>query len=483
MIEDLIQDRLKKLHTYEQDASPYPARVRRDVTLKELRTEFQKLSRKKKNLYVVGRVWSIRDQGSIIFIDIQDASGSMQLLISKAETKKFNLIKKTLDRGDFIEAYGFPVRTKRGEKSVSVKRVRIIAKSIRPLPATWYGLEDTEVRLRERYLDILLNPETRELFAKKIRFWDTIRSFLKEEGFFEVEMPVLESVPGGAEAEPFVTHHKALDKDFYLRISLELPLKKMLVGGVEKVFEIGRIFRNEGIDQEHLQDYTQMECYAAYWDYTAMMKFTERLYKRTIKKTLGTLTMNTRGHKISWGSRWSRVDYYEVFKRKTGIDLVHTTIAELKKKARSLGITVARGYGKGRIIDLIYKHSVRGTLIQPCFLIDPPVEIEPLAKRRDDDPGRVERFQIVAAGTELGKGFSELNDPIDQRKRFEEQMKLREQGDVEAQRIDEDFLKALEYGMPPAGGFGMSERLFAVLLDKPIRETVIFPLMRKKTDA
>ncbi len=304
MLEDLIKERIKKLRAYKEVASPYPARVCRDVSLSELCSSFTKFARSEKRVHIVGRVWSVRDQGSIIFIDLRDAQGKIQLVANKAKTENFTLIQETLDRGDFVEAYGSAAVTKRGEKSLMVQRIRIITKSIRPIPDDWYGLENIETRLRKRYLDILLNQEVRELFVKKTQFWDAVRSFLKEKAFFEVEMPVLEMVPGGAETEPFITHHNALDEDFYLRISLELPLKKMLVGGIEQVFEIGRIFRNEGVDREHLQDYTQMECYAAYWDYVDMMKFTERLYKHVIKGMFGTLTIKTSGHKISWGGKW-----------------------------------------------------------------------------------------------------------------------------------------------------------------------------------
>ena len=357
----------------------------------------------------------------------------------------------------------------------------MIVKSLRPLPAHRYGLEDLEIRLRERYLDILLHSEVKEMFVKKSLFWDAVREHLKGADFLEVEMPVFERIPGGAEAEPFITHSNALDIDLYLRISLELPLKKLLVGGYEKVFEIGRIFRNEGIDREHLQDYTQMECYWAYADYEDMMKFIEKLYKDVVKNVCGTLVVNSRGHRIDWGKKWKRVDYYEIFKKETGIDLEKATVEDLQKKAKELKLKYERTAGKGRIIDVIFKKAVSHKLIQPCFLVNPPVEIEPLAKRLDKDLGRVARFQIMAVETELGKGFSELNDPIDQRERFEKQMKLREKGDKEAQRLDEDFLEALEYGMPPAAGFGMSERLFAVLMDKPIRETVFFPLMKRKS--
>jgi lysyl-tRNA synthetase class 2 len=312
-------------------------------------------------------------------------------------------------------------------------------------------------------------------------FWDTFRSALKKEGFLEVELPVLENLPGGAEAEPFKTHHNALDTDFYLRISLELPLKKLLVGGLDKVFEIGRIFRNEGIDREHLQDYTQLEFYWAYRDYNDVMALVEKTYKEVILRTCGGMVTVRDGKEIDWSKKWKKVDYGEAFRKANqGLNPVNASRAELLSRANELKLQAEKNSGKGRLIDLIFKKTVRMDLIEPCFLVDPPVTIEPLAKRKPENPNVVERFQVIAAGTELGKGFSELNDPMDQRARFEEQMKLREAGDAEAQRLDEDFVEALEYGMPPAGGFGVSERLFAVLMDRPIRETVFFPLMRPK---
>ena len=298
-----------------------------------------------------------------------------------------------------------------------------------------------------------------------------------------MQTPVLENIPGGAEAEPFVTHHNALDTDFYLRISLELPLKKLLVAGYDKVFEIGRIFRNEGIDREHLQDYTQMECYWAYADYKAMMKFTREMYLRAIKEAFGTLKLKTAdGTVINWGAKWPEVDYETEFKKGTGLVLAKATNAELLAKTKELKLEIPKNAGRARLIDILFKKTCRPKLIQPCFLINPPVDIEPLAKRLPNDARRVARFQIVAMGSELGKGFSELNDPLDQRARFEEQEKARAAGDAEAQRIDEDFLEAMEYGMPPAAGFGMSERLFAFFADKSVREASIFPLTRPESE-
>lgn len=336
-----------------------------------------------------------------------------------------------------------------------------------------------ETRLRKRYLDILINEEVRELFRKKTLFWQTCRDFLVRGGFFEVETPVLEATPGGADAEPFTTHHNALDTDFFLRISLEIPLKKLLVAGYEKVFEIGRVFRNEGIDREHLQEYTQMECYAAYWDHERMMNFVEALYKDVIKKTMNDLCVQHGDKIIDWEKKWPRLDYFELFLKANNIDLRMATDDDLRQKAMELKLEVPAYLGRGRLIDLIYKKTVRPTLMEPSFLVNHPIEVSPLAKKDPADHHLVLRFQPVALGTELGNGWAELNDPIDQRTRFKEQMRLREAGDTEAQRSDEEFLEAMEYGMPPAAGFGLSERLFSIIVDRPMRETVIFPPMRR----
>jgi lysyl-tRNA synthetase class 2 len=480
MLEQLIEDRRRKLDRLkEAGVDPYPVSSKRTITIGALRKDFAKLMRAKKKVAIVGRIASIRDQGGVIFLDVRDESGQIQAVLLKKKLSDFKLLKDTLDAGDFLAVAGTPFKTKKGEQSIEAKTAAILSKSLRALPSDWYGLEDADTRLRQRYLDLNLHPELREMFRKKAVFWETFRQGMLAEGFLEVELPVLEETPGGAEAEPFRTHHNALDTDFYLRISLELPLKKLLVGGYERVFEIGRIFRNEGISKEHLQDYTQLELYWAYQDYDGLMKFMEKLYKKVIKATMGTLITTRDGVKINWGKKWAKVDYVDYFKKMLKLDPLIATREELFAKAESLHLKPEKTAGRGRLIDMLFK-TVRPNLVQPCFLVDPPVEIEPLAKRSRKDPRRVERFQIVAGGTELGKGFSELNDPLDQRARFEEQMKLREGGDKEAQMLDEDFLEALEYGMPPAAGFGISERLFAVLMDKSIRETVFFPLMKRK---
>ncbi len=483
MLEDLKNERRKKLEALKaKGVNPYPARVKRGMAIAEARGKFAALAKSGKPVFLVGRITGMRDQGKVVFLDLKDESGSIQVVAKKDTLKNFDVLKAALDIGDFISVGGPLFKTQKGEESIEARSMEMAAKSLRPLPGAWQGLEDIETRLRKRYLDILANPDTKEIFKKKAIFWQTTRECLLREGFLEVETPILEAVPGGAEAEPFVTHHNALNTDFYLRISPELHLKRLLVAGFEKIFEIGRIFRNEGIDAEHLQDYTQMEMYWAYQDYRGLMSFLEKMIKKVIKATFGTYAIAHKGQKIDWGKKWKIYDYYGLFKKETGLDLHIATKEDLLKKARVLAIEHAdAALGRGRLIDLIYKKTVRLKLIEPGFLVDPPVDVEPLAKRFANDSDRVERFQIVAYGTELGKGFSELNDSIDQRARFEDQMKLRAAGDTEAQMMDEEYVEAMEYGMPPAAGFAYSERLFAVLMDKPVRETVIFPLMRQKT--
>ena len=489
MLNDLIAERHKKLEKMKQAGiDPYPSTTKRTHSIAQAKKSFAALVKSGNKIALVGRVMSSRDQGNIIFLDLMDEGGRFQAVLRKGELKDFNVWKLVVDIGDFVSVEGRLFKTKKGEESIDAASFKVLAKALRPIPSEWYGLEDTEERLRKRHLDLLLSEEAKNIFRKKAVFWQTFRNFLNKEGFLEVETPVLESVPGGAEAEPFKTHHNALDTDFYLRISLELPLKKLLVAGLERVFEIGRVFRNEGIDREHLQDYTQLEFYGAYHDYNDLMKLVEKLYKTVIKATCGKLKTKYGDKEIDWGKKWPKVDYVTAFKKEAGVDPLAANREELFGLAKKLsaeggsahGGEPEKNAGKGRLIDLIFKKTVRPKLIQPCFLVDPPVEVEPLAKRSRRDRRVVERVQVVACGTELGKGFTELNDPADQRARFEEQMRLREVGDKEAQRLDEDYLEAMEYGMPPAAGFGVSERLFAVLMDKPVRETVIFPLMRPK---
>ncbi len=481
-LDEIRNTKIKKVEELRKlGVDPYPASSSRTNSIKEAIDNYDEW-KDKKEITLAGRIMARREHGGSTFFDIDDGSGNIQAYIKEdmVGVDEYKHFQESIDRGDFIEVEGQLKDTKRQEKTIYVNKYRLLTKALLPLPEKWHGLEDVEERLRKRYLDLIMNPEERDLFVKKSKFWQATREFLIKEGGLEVDTPVLEQIPGGADAEPFKTHMNALNMDLFLRISPELNLKRLIIAGYEKVFEIGRIFRNEGIDREHLQDYTQMEMYWAYYDYQKLMELLERLFKHVIKETLGKSSHQYQGQTIDWDSSWKRYDYYEEFKKHTDLELEKVSENDLIKYANDNGIDADKHIGKGRLIDVIFKKKVRPHLIEPGFLVLPPIDIEPLAKRYPEDPNRVERFQVVAGGTELGKGFSELNDPLDQRKRFEEQAKLGEAGDKEAQRMDEDFVEALEYGMPPTAGFGMSERVFAFLMDRPVREVVFFPLMKPR---
>lgn len=481
MREDILKTKLEKLENLKKAGMEvYPEKTERSFTNGETLDKFDSI---KKEIYLVGRVKSFRPMGNAAFAHIEDGTGKIQIFLGKKNMpeEEYKLFVKNVEIGDFVEARGKLFKTKQNEKTLEVSGWKMLGKNIRPIPTEYYGLKDTEELLRKRYLDLMMNEETRKIFKEKNIFWQTVRNFLAKDGFLEVQVPVLEHIPGGADAQPFITHHNALDQDFYLRISLELPLKRLLVGGYEKVFEIGRLFRNEGMDREHLQEYDDVEFYAAYWDMQKGMEFSEKLFKKIVDAVIGNKISKYEDYKIDWSKKFPVVDYFEEFKKETGLDLNNElSIDELKKKADELDIKYEKEYGKGRMIDTLYKKTVRQKLIQPCFLVGLPLEISPLAKKDPQNPKKVLRFQIVAGGSELCNAFAELNDPIDQKNRFLEQMKMREAGDTEAQMMDEDFVEALEYGMPPAFGFGMSERFFAFLMDKSVRETVIFPTVRSK---
>lgn len=486
-LEDIINHRKAKLENLASAGlEAYPSVTERTHTNAEVLQHFNDLEGQ--SVVLVGRIRSMRGMGKLLFLHIDDGSGEagggkIQALIKADEVgaEKFAFFVDNFDLGDFVQVTGKLFVTKTEEKTLQVYDYKMLAKSLRPLPSEHFGIEDIELKLRKRYLDILLDAETKELFVKQNKFWQSMRTFLTNHGYLELMMPILEAVPGGAEAEPFVTHHNALDRDFYLRISLELPLKKMLVAGYEKVFEIGRIFRNEGISTTHLQDYTQMEFYWAYGDFEKLQKFLQEMYQYVIQETFGTLKITSGGVTCDWSGDWEKVDYIALFKEQTGLDLETCSDDDLKDYAKSQHIKLEDFAQRGRLIDVIFK-KIRGNIKtdKPVFLINQPIELEPLAKRDPNNPKVVQRLQILAYGSELGKGFGELNDPLDQRKRFEDQMALREAGDTEAQMIDEDYLEAMEYGMPPAAGFGLAQRLFSVLADRPIRETVVFPPMKAK---
>ncbi len=482
MLEDIIKERIKKREALiNAGKNPYPAKVERDFDIRTVLQNFFFWSIIRKAVAIAGRIIGKRVQGGVIFLDIKDASGKIQIVINKTRITDFNLLKDTLDIGDFVSVTGKLFKTKKGEKSVNAKKVVIAAKSLRPLPTTWYGFHDEEERLRKRYLDIIFNPEIKDLIEKKAKFWKSIRNFLLDRGFLEVETPVLETTPGGADARPFVTHHNALNLDVYLRISMgELWQKRLMVAGFEKTFEIGRQFRNEGIDAEHLQDYTQMEFYWAYADYEMGMQLVEKLFKHAAQETFGTLKFKIGDFNVDLDKKWERYDYRDIVKKYTSVDVLSANLDEIRTKLNELKIEYDRkGFNITRAIDNLWKYC-RKQIQGPGFLVGVPVEISPLAKKDERNPKITQRFQVIIAGSELGNGYSELNDPIDQEERFNEQMKLREAGDAEAQMKDEDFVEALEYGMPPTCGFGLSERVFSFLMNKTVRECQIFPLMRPK---
>jgi lysyl-tRNA synthetase, class II len=443
---------------------------------------------KNQKVWLAGRLKTKRGSGKIAFAVVEDESlpSGFQFLFKsdlvKEETSKqylsFEQFKELIDEGDYIEAYGNLEYSQRGEPSLFVESFKILTKSLRPLPD---ALEDVETKLRQRYIDMKLNPEVREMFVKKSKFWSATRGYLVSSGFLEVQAPTLEETTGGAEAAAFETHHNALDEDFYLRISSELHLKRYIVGGFEKVFDIDKNYRNEGIDDEHLQEYTQMEFYWAYASFEDLVRFSEGLFKHVIEQTFDTSKLNYQDTVVDWSTKWSRLGYYEFVEKYAGIKLAeYDTVEKLRDLATTLGLHYDEHAGYGRLVDLIYKKTARPKCIEPTWLIDIPVELSPLAKRDPKNPSNTLRCQLIAYGSELCNGYSELNDPLDQLARFEEQQELRVGGDDEAMMIDHDFVNALEIGMPPTVGFGFSERLFSVLMQKSIRETTPFPLMKRK---
>ncbi|MFA6047879.1 MAG: lysine--tRNA ligase [Parcubacteria group bacterium] len=484
MREDIQKTKLEKLENIKKAGmEPYPEKTEKNMTSAEALEKFSEFSGDKKEIILAGRIKSFRLMGNIAFAHAEDGTAKIQFFLNKKvlDAEKFKLFVGSVEAGDFVEARGILFETKAGEKSLEVHNWKMLSKNIRPIPTEYFGLKDEEMLLRKRYLDLMMNPETRELFRKKNIFWQAIRNYLSDAGFLEVQLPVMEHIPGGAEAEPFITHHNALDQDFYLRISLELPLKKLLVGGYEKVFEIGRVFRNEGIDREHLQEFDNTEFYWAYGDLDKGIELVKKLYKKIVFDVLGSYQHKFEEGIIDWENDFPIVDYFTEFQKETGIDLNQKiTVEELKKKADDLGIKYETGYSKGRMIDTLYKKTVRQKMVQPCFLTGHPVEVSPLAKKDPNNSKKVRRVQVIAGRSELGNGWAEINDALDQRSRFEEQAKLREAGDKEAQMFDEDFVEALEYGMPPAFGFGMGERFFAFIMNKSVRECVIFPAMKNK---
>ncbi len=472
------QMRLKKLEEIRAaGVNPYPAKFNKKNMVAEIKNV-----KDGKKLATAGRLMTKRVMGRLIFCHMEDQSGRAQIAVRQDVVGKddFKFFAKKIDMGDFIGVEGEVFTTHKGEKTLLVKKYVLLSKALLPLPEKWHGLKDMEERLRKRYLDMIANPEVREMFIKKAKYYQAMREFLRQHGFVEVETPVLEATTGGADARPFITHHNAMDIDVYLRISVgELWQKRLMVAGFEKTFEMGRIFRNEGMDAEHLQDYTSMEYYWAYADWEDGMRLTEELVKYVAEQAFGTLKFKIKGFEVDLSRPWGKIDYREEVLRQTGIDIEKTKVEEIKAKLAELGVKYEEFNDLGRGIDQLWKYC-RKSIAGPVYLVYPPKSVSPLAKESVERPGYVERYQLILAGSELCNGYSELNDPLDQEERFKQQAKLREAGDEEAQMHDRDFVEALKHGMPPTTGLGISERLFAFLMDKPLRECQIFPLMKPK---
>lgn len=484
-LSEIKKARLKKLKSLRKSGfEPYPLKSRRTDLIIDVLKNFSKLEKSQKEIIIAGRLRSFRAHGGATFADIEDGTAKIQVFFKKDRLgpKRYDWVLKYLDIGDFIEVRGTVFKTKKKEKTLLSADVKILAKSLLPLPEKWHGLKDVEIRFRKRYLDLVMNKEIKEKFILRHKIIQQLRDFLLSQGFLEVETPILQPIYGGAKAKPFKTHLNALNMDVYLRIAPELYLKMLLVGGFEKVFEIGRIFRNEGIDKHHNPEFTSLEFYWAYADYKEAMKLCEKMLSSIVKKIFGKLEIEYQGKKINFKPPWQRLEFYELLRKETRIDLEEIHLEKLKQKAKKLGITIEKGEQRAEIADKIYKKFCRDKIIQPSFVIHHPEGAFPLAKPHPTLEGRLANFQLVAGGWELVNAFSELNDPIKQREIFKEQEKMFKQGFKEAQRTDKNFLEALEQGMPPAAGFGLGiDRLTALLTNShSLREAILFPTMRPK---
>jgi len=481
---NLKEERLKKLkNLLAAEIEIYPARTARNFICQQVKDNFEAL--KETKIILVGRIRLIRGHGKATFVVLEDFSGRMQLYFRQDNLgeKNYRLFTENLDIGDFLETEGTLFLTHMGEKTLKVERWRILTKSLLPLPEKWHGLVDVEMRFRQRYLDLVSNKDVKDIFLKRSLIIKSLREFFDQHDFIEMETPILQSIPRGVNARTFVTHNNALDIDLYLRIAPELYLKRLLVAGFERVYEIARCFRNEGIDWAHNPEFTQVEFYEAYKDYNDFMKLTEELMIFLFEKLKMDFLINYQGKKINFTPPYPRLSFREALIQYANFDLEkEKTEKGLKKRAKEMGLEISDKLDYGKILDEIFKEKVRSKIINPCFIVDYPIEISPLAKKTSNNPNYVERFQLIVAGLEICNSFSELNDSLDQRERFEEQQKLLERGDEEAQRLDEDFLTALEYGMPPAVGEGIGiDRLTAILCDvHNIKEVILFPTMRPK---
>ena len=482
-IDPVVEQRAKKVQSLrDQGVEPYPYRFDRTHMATDVLTDFGDLEGE--TVRIAGRLLTIRAMGKASFAHIQDQSGRIQIYLKRDVVGEDSYaLFKSLDMGDFVGVVGSPFRTKTGEVTVEAQEITLLSKALRGLPEKWHGLTDVEKRYRQRYLDLISNESVRKVFVMRSRIIDGVRRYLTDRGFLEVETPVLQPIHGGAAARPFVTHHNALDRDLYLRIALELYLKRCVIGGMEKVFEIGRNFRNEGISTKHNPEFTMMELYQAYADYNDIMELVEQMVSGVAESVIGSTAIEYGGHTIELRPPWRRLKLRDAVKSESGIDYEDYPTAEgLYSAVRAIGMYAEPGSTRAKLIDGLLSNFVEPKLIQPTFLIDYPVEMSPLAKRKRDDSSVVERFEGYIGGMEVANAFSELNDPLEQRERFAEQLVERAAGDEEAQPMDEDFLQALEHGMPPTGGLGIGlDRLVMLFTgNTSIREVILFPQLRTK---
>ncbi|MDN5275981.1 MAG: lysS [Candidatus Saccharibacteria bacterium] len=487
-LKDYRDERLRKLETLKElGVNPYPAVAHRTHNSQQIHVSFPELEGQ--TATVVGRIISIRKFGKIAFIVIRDESADLQLFWRSNDEVQADRRKSELgiddiallDSGDFVEATGTVIKTQTGEESIEINTLRLVGKALRPLPLAQEGFTNKEERMRRRYVDIAVNQDVHQRFIRRSKFWQATRDYLNQNNFVEINVPVLEHTTGGADANPFVTHMDALDQDFYLRISHELPLKRLLGAGFEKVYDIGPRFRNENYSDEHLPEHVAMEWYWAYADWQDGMKFMEDMYRSVLEKTFGTLQFHVGSFDIDMSKEWEVWDYATVIKERYGLDVHDSSLEEVKTALTENNLEVEKTENRARGIDKLWK-NIRKDVIGPIWLINTPTFISPLAKTNPEDPRVVQRFQPVIAGSELGNGFSELNDPLDQLARFQEQQSMREAGDDEAMMLDIDFIEMLEYGMPPACGWGYSERVFWIFEGVTAREGVPFPQLKLDID-
>ncbi len=486
-LEEFRNERIKKLKRLrEAGIDPYPTTTGRNRSIRLALETFDELAAAGTEITIAGRVMAQRGHGGITFLDIKDALSSMQALIGgdRLGQDAYDLFLSVLDIGDFIEVTGTLTTTKRGEKSIEARSWKMLSKSLRPLPEKWHGLQDVEERYRQRYLDLILNDDIKKNFITRFKTIAAIRRHFQDNRFLEVETPILQLIPGGATAQPFETHMNDMDLDLFLRVAPELYLKRLLVGGFSRVFEIGKNFRNEGMDREHNPEFTMLEAYAAYKDYQWLMKFTEDLLVAVTTEVLGKPKISYQGKTIALTKPFRRLAWNDLVKEASGLDYDSASVDDFSARARELGIVVEKTMTKSTLADEIYKKTLRHTILEPVFVIDHPLELSPLSKKISPDSDKVARFQLLIGGFEMTNAFSELNDPIDQRERLEDQQKLREKGNEEAHRVDEDFIIALEHGMPPAAGIGIGiDRLVALLTDShSLRDILLFPTMKPKTN-